>query len=147
MQVDLWHALGMGKPSFPSRSHCPINFALETFGDRWTLLVIRDLMFHGKRHFGDFLASDESVATNVLADRLKRLERHGLITRSLEKPGAKPSYALTRKGRDLLPVLLEITRWSGRYDPGTNASRALLETLERDRDGLIAALEANWKKP
>jgi DNA-binding HxlR family transcriptional regulator len=135
----------MGKSSFPSRSHCPINYALETFGDRWTLLVIRDLMFHGKRHFGDFLASDERVATNVLADRLKRLERLGLVTRSVEAQSSKPSYALTRKGRDLLPVLLEITRWSGRYDPGTNAPDALLEALERDREGLIAAVRAGWE--
>ena len=70
------------------RSNCPINFALETFGDKWTLLVIRDLMFKGKRHYGDFLASDEKISTNILADRLHKLEAKGVVSKLLAKEKA-----------------------------------------------------------
>ena len=66
------------------RSHCPINFAQEIFGDKWSLLVIRDLMFKGKKYYGEFLASDEKISTNILADRLEKLEADGLITKSID---------------------------------------------------------------
>jgi hypothetical protein len=80
MQVITATVASMAHNSDRCRSHCPINFVLETFGDKWTLLVIRDLMFHGKRHYGEFLASDEGISTNILADRLQRLERDGVIS-------------------------------------------------------------------
>jgi DNA-binding HxlR family transcriptional regulator len=120
------------------RSDCPINFVLEVFGDKWTLLVIRDLMFKGKRYYGDFLKSDEGISTNILADRLKRLEQSGIIEREADPShGARVIYRLTKKGKDLLPVMLEITAWSGKYDPETNAPKALLKALGKDRTPLM----------
>jgi len=142
------HAGGGGAEPCERRSACPINYALEIFGDKWTLLILRDLMFKGKDRYGDFQASAEGVSTNILADRLKRLEWHGLVSRSTgeSKPSqARPKYLLTRKGQDLLRVMLEITRWSGKYDPDTNADPAVLAALEQDLEGLVARIEAGWQ--
>ena len=135
----------MSQPETPCRSHCPINFALEAFGDRWTLLIIRDLMFKGKSRYSDFLSSDEQMSTNILADRLKRLERLDMVTRT-DEPGrrSRTSYALTDKGRDLLPIMLEITRWSAAHDPTTNAPRAFVRALDRDREAVEDAIRRSW---
>ncbi|HDZ08003.1 winged helix-turn-helix transcriptional regulator [Pseudohongiella sp.] len=131
--------------NFPHRSHCPINYALESFGDKWTLLIIRDLMFNDKESYGDFLASGEKISTNILADRLKRLEELGIVTKGVKESNrSRVVYSLTQKGRDLLPIMLEITRWSGKYDANTYASRSFLARLEQDRDKLIAAIRAGW---
>lgn len=119
------------------RSHCPINLAAEVFGDKWTLLVIRDLMFKGKRRYGEFLESDEAISTNLLADRLRKLEHWGLIERRQGR-----AYALTSVGLALLPVMVEITAWSARHDPLTNTPAAFLTQYEHDREALIASLAA-----
>lgn len=126
------------------RSHCPINFVLETFGDKWTLLIIRDLMFHGKQHFVEFVDSDEGISTNILADRLRRLERHGVVEKTVDPShGSKVLYGLTQKGRDLLPVMLEITLWSGKHDKATNVPSALLNEIKRDRTRAAKRVLAN----
>ena len=131
----------MAQDSDLCRSNCPINFILETFGDRWTLLVIRDLMFHGKRYYGEFLASDEGISTNILADRLQRLEQDGVIDKETDPDNrSRAIYRLTQKGRDLLPVMLEITAWSGKYDSKTNAPAPFLKALKKDRRPLIAKI-------
>ena len=131
----------MAHDSGHCRSNCPINFILETFGDRWTLLVIRDLMFHGKRHYGDFLASDEGISTNILANRLQRLELDGVIDKEIDPDNrSRAIYRLTQKGKDLLPVMLEITAWSGKYDSKTNAPAPLLSALKKNRRPLIAKI-------
>lgn len=133
----------MAHDSDSCRSNCPINFALETFGDKWTLLVIRDLMFKGKSHYGEFLDSDEGISTNILADRLQRLERNGVIERTADPDSrSRVIYRLTEKGRDLLPVMLEITAWSGRYDAKTNAPASLLRKLKKDKERVIATLQS-----
>ncbi|SDS35665.1 DNA-binding transcriptional regulator, HxlR family [Halopseudomonas sabulinigri] len=130
---------------FPCRTHCPINFALESFGDKWTLLIIRDLMFKAKQSFGDFLSSDEKISTNILADRLRRLEQLGIVSKATsEKNRSKSIYSLTQKGRDLLPIMLEITRWSGKHDPQTHAPDALLQRLEADTPSVITQITAGW---
>jgi DNA-binding HxlR family transcriptional regulator len=100
------------------RSYCPINLSLEIFGDAWTLLVLRDMMFGGKRHFRELLQSDERIASNVLADRLVRLVEHGLITRA-DDPSHKQKaiYSLTEKGIALLPVVVQIGAWGSRWVP------------------------------
>src|SRR5467141_3246711 len=100
------------------RSDCPVHFALEVFGDAWTLLIIRDLMFKDRTSYTDFLRGGEGIATNVLADRLIRLEEDGIIRRDVVS-GRAPSrrYRLTPKGMDLLPIMLEIIGWSAKYDP------------------------------
>jgi DNA-binding HxlR family transcriptional regulator len=123
------------------RSNCPINFVLEIFGDKWTLLVIRDLMFHGKRYYGEFLVSDEGISTNILAERLQRLEQGGVINKETDPDNrSRVIYRLTQKGKDLLPIMLEITAWSGKYDSKTNAPAPLLKALKNDRRPLIAKI-------
>ncbi|SDU06267.1 winged helix-turn-helix transcriptional regulator [Halopseudomonas salegens] len=131
---------------FPCRSHCPINYALESFGDKWTLLIIRDLMFKAKQSYGDFLASNEKISTNILADRLKRLEEMGIVIKSVNETNrTKMIYSLTPKGQDLLPIMLEITKWSGKYDAQTNAPKPFLDSIENDRLRLIEDIQAGWK--
>jgi DNA-binding HxlR family transcriptional regulator len=102
------------------RSICPIANALDVVGDKWTLLVVRDLMFLGKRRYSELAASPEAVPSNILADRLKRLEKSGLLVkRPYQRHPLRYEYCLTPKGNDLLPVLKEIVRWANKHIPGT----------------------------
>jgi DNA-binding HxlR family transcriptional regulator len=118
-------------PAQEHRSLCPINLALELFGDRWTLLIVRDLMFGGKRHFREFLHSDEGIASNILADRLNMLAEQGVVTRS-DDPSHKQKalYSLTEKGISLLPILAEIGIWSRAYMPVSEELGATAAALE-----------------
>ena len=104
-------------PEF-ERSSCPITNILDLLGDRWTLLVIRDL-FLGKTRYTDFFQSAEGIPSNILANRLKRLEKVGMVQKSAycQKP-LRNQYQLTQKGRDLLPILEAMERWATRYVPG-----------------------------
>jgi len=120
------------------RSDCPINFALEIFGDTWTLLIIRDLMFKGKRTYAEFAASEEQISTSVLADRLKKLVDAGVVRRS--GSGRSTRYSLEQKGADLLPVMVDMIAWSARYDPATAAPESFVSRAVEDRDGLLAEL-------
>lgn len=123
------------------RSTCPISFALEVFGDRWTLLVIRDLVFMGKKRFSEFHASTEGIATNVLSDRLQTLQDQGIIGSAKDpQDGRRVLYSLTEMGLDLIPSLVELVRWGSRHDPDTGAPKEFLERIEKDREGLIAEL-------
>src|SRR5713226_5554126 len=100
------------------RSDCPINFALEMFGDPWSLLIIRDIVYFGKKTYGEFFASEEKMATNILASRLARLEQLGILVKKCsEKDRRKEEYVLTEKGLDLIPVLVDMANWSAVYDP------------------------------
>jgi len=102
------------------RSRCPIAGALDLIGDRWTLLVLRDMLFYDKHRFSDFLESPEKISTNILAERLERLERASLIER--RRYQARPpraEYVLTPSGHDLLPVLRELIHWGKQHVPGT----------------------------
>jgi DNA-binding HxlR family transcriptional regulator len=107
----------------PPRSYCPINLGLEIFGDAWTLLVLRDVMFGGKRHFRELLHSDEGISSNILADRLKRLIDRGILTKR-DDPTHKQKaiYSLTERGIALLPVLLQVGAWSRAHLPETRRS-------------------------
>jgi DNA-binding HxlR family transcriptional regulator len=100
------------------RSHCAVNYGVELFGDRWSLLIIRDIVFAGKKTYGQFLKSEEGIATNVLASRLALLENEGILSKapSLED-GRKDVYTLTEKGLDLIPIVLNIVLWSAQHDP------------------------------
>lgn len=100
------------------RSECPISNSLEIFGDKWSLLIIRDLIFYQKSTYGDFLKSDEKIATNILASRLLALEENGIIEKR-EHPDSKAKilYRLTNKGIDLLPIIFEIHLWAEKYFP------------------------------
>jgi len=124
-------------------SGCPIDYALDLFGDRWTLLVIRDLLFVGKRHFKELMESPERIASNILTARLKKLEARGLIERSADPDNRKQViYTLTDKGRDLAPVLVELVRWSGRHDPNSPVPKAVVARFARDNEQLLADLRA-----
>ena len=98
------------------RSRCPISLSLELVGDRWTLLIIRDLVFAGKRHFREFLQSDEGISSRTLAERLQTLQDEGILTRSDDPThGLKAIYRLTDAGIDLLPVLATLGAWGSRH--------------------------------
>jgi DNA-binding HxlR family transcriptional regulator len=129
------------------RSLCPINLALEVFGDRWTLLIIRDLMFAGKRHFRELLQSDEHISSNILADRLNMLVELGLITRA-DDPTHKQKavYSLTQMGIDLLPVLAQIGIWSRRYRPVSDELAATSAELEAGGPQLWERLMADLRQ-
>jgi len=114
------------------RSGCPINAAVEAFGDRWSLLVLRDVMFGGRRHFRELLAgSQEGIASNILADRLKRLVRDGLLTRDGAGPGQRATYSLTEQAIQLVPVFAQLGAWGLRHRPTTPRLRVRAELLER----------------
>lgn len=117
------------------RSFCPINLSLEIFGDTWTLLVLRDMMFAGKRHFRELLQSDERISSNILADRLARLVEHGMLTKA-DDPSHKQKavYSLTEKAISLLPVIVQIGAWGSRWVPDAKKldarSRKFLRELQ-----------------
>jgi len=126
------------------RSYCPIHHSLEIFGDRWTLLILRDMMFGGKRHFRELLQADEQISTNILAVRLKMLVREGLLTtRDDPSHSQKVAYSLTDKAIDLLPIILQIGAWGTRWLPETQQQDpAAREYVQR----LQAQGPAGWKK-
>lgn len=120
------------------RSDCPVSYALDFFGDKWTFLIIRDLMFEGKKFYKDFSTSKEGIATNILSDRLKRLEGIGVIeSKVYEKLKTKKEYSLTQKGKDLVPVLVEIMAWSAKYDEGLNVPAGFVEKVKNSRELVI----------
>lgn len=121
------------------QSGCPISFSLDIFGDRWTLLVLRDLFINGKRRFQELRASDEKIASNILADRLRRLEADGIIVKARDpEDGRKFLYTGTDKGMALLPVLLEIAAWGAVHDPDTAAPPDFAARFFADREGVTA---------
>lgn len=128
------------------KSHCPINFALEIFGDRWTLLIIRDILFMGKRYYGDFVSSEEGISTNILADRLNLLEREGFVQKhDDEAHGSKYVYQPTQKAIDLMPMLLEMILWSAKYDPDTAAPQSTIAKMKKDKSGFLKNVVASLK--
>jgi DNA-binding HxlR family transcriptional regulator len=128
------------------KSDCPVHFALEVFGDPWTLLIVRDLMFKGRTTYTEFLRAEEGIATNILADRLVRLEADGIIEKEASGgAGRSGQYRLTPKGIDLLPIMLEIIGWSAKHDPRTAADRRFVRRLRADKEGLMVELLAELK--
>ncbi|AEF54210.1 winged helix-turn-helix transcriptional regulator [Marinomonas posidonica] len=126
------------KKNTTSRSHCPITYALDILGDKWSLLIIRDMVFKGKKYYGEFSDSGEGISTNILADRLVKLESNGLISRSQDRnKRTKVIYRLTSKGEDLLPMLLEMILWSAKYDENTEASKTIIRKAQNNRNSLI----------
>lgn len=120
------------------RSDCPISCSLDIWGDKWSLLIIRDLIFAKKCRYSDFLRSDEGIATNILATRLQVLEENGIIKKSEDPDGrSKGFYKLTSKGIDLLPVLIEIDLWSEKYYPIPEEIKELLIEVKKDKSGFI----------
>lgn len=131
---------------------CPITFALNVFGDKWSLLIIRDLLFKQKKYYSDFLTSAEKISTNILADRLTKLEAEGIISKSPDpQHNSKYIYRLTPKGQDLTPLIIEMTVWSSVYDPQPETASNIIEgapanfltRARQNRDALIADILAD----
>ena len=113
-----------------ARSGCPINAAVEAFGDGWSLLVLRDMMFSNRRHFRELLSgSEEGIASNILADRLKRLVSAGLLTRADAGPGRRAAYSLTDASIQLVPVFAQLGEWGLHHRPTTRRLRVRAELL------------------
>ncbi|GLS04290.1 hypothetical protein GCM10007860_14370 [Chitiniphilus shinanonensis] len=139
----------MKKQKKALRSHCPVNYGLEAFGDRWALLILRDIVFRGKRTYGEFLRSEEGFATNILASRLEQLLDAGILQREGdEQDGRKSRYLLTEKGLDLIPLLFEIVLWSARHDDQSEARRItrLVELIRADNRQLSAQIREKVKR-
>jgi DNA-binding HxlR family transcriptional regulator len=128
------------------RSGCPVAISLEIFGDRWSLLIIRDLMVRGLETFRDFEQSGERIATNILSDRLRKLEAAGIITAATEKRDRrKLNYRLTKKGIDLAPMLLELLIWGARHEE-TGLPSALITRLTKNRTQVLAEVRRRWRE-
>jgi DNA-binding HxlR family transcriptional regulator len=138
----------MGKAKHDSRqSGCGVAYGLDVFGDKWTLVVVREMALLGKRHFNELLACPEKMASNILADRLKRLEEEGMITkRQAPENESKFIYSLTPKGKELIPVILEVLRWGARYAPNCINPPELVRWVKKDRDGVTKAILESLKK-
>ena len=127
----------------PRRSRCPLNAALEVLGDRWSLLIIRDLMVRHARTFKDLMACPEKIASNILADRLRKLRANGLITTRPDPADArKVTYTLTEKGIGLAPVLSELVLWAARHERTGN--QPLIDALRKNKAGFITATRKQW---
>ena len=128
------------------RSGCPVSVALERFGDRWSLLIIRDMMVRGHTTFKEFLDSGEGIASNILADRLRRLTEYGIVTAELEETDARRfNYRLTKKGIDLAPVILELVLWAARHEQ-TGAPCSLIESMGANREQLLNEARRRWQE-
>src|SRR5215470_12980094 len=132
------------KKSPPNRrSGCPLNASVEMLGDRWSLLIIRDMMLLGRRTFKEFLGSYERPATNILADRLRKLEAYGIIRAERDSSDRrKLIYRLTPKGIDLAPVLTEMVLWAGRHEATEN--QALIREMLEDKKAFLARIRQRW---
>ncbi|RYC14009.1 transcriptional regulator [Ciceribacter ferrooxidans] len=133
-----------GRTRTKRRSDCPLNVSLEIFGDRWTLLIVRDLMLKGRSRFGELLEGGEGIASNILTDRLGRLEAHSLVERRRDPADARRfCYRLTQRGIDLAPVLFEMILWAAQHE-ATAAPPEEVEEMLRNRSGYLASVRQAW---
>jgi DNA-binding HxlR family transcriptional regulator len=131
------------KASVKRRSACPLNASIEMLGDRWSLLIIRDMMLRGYRNYKEFLACDEGIATNILADRLRRLVAYGILTTQPDpSDGRKLIYRLTAKGIDLAPVLTEMVLWASAHEDTGN--EALVRLMKKDKEQFLVGIRERW---
>jgi DNA-binding HxlR family transcriptional regulator len=133
------------KSSKKWRSGCPLNASVEILGDRWSILIIRDMMLRGFQTYKEFLSSYEKIATNILANRLKNLESHGIIAARRDvMDGRKVIYRLTAKGIDLAPVLTEMVLWAGGHEDTKN--EALVRLMRKDKEKFISEIREKWER-
>lgn len=129
-----------------NRSLCPLNVSLEILGDRWTLLIVRDLMLKGRKTFREFLDGGENIASNILSDRLSRLETHGLVERRRNaQDGRGYIYRLTQKGIALAPVLLEMIVWAAQHER-TAAPASEVRRMIKHREAFLEEIRTRWAK-
>jgi DNA-binding HxlR family transcriptional regulator len=135
-----------GRRKSKPRSGCPVSVSLELLGDRWSLLIIRDLMVRGFRTFREFRESGEGISTNILADRLRKLEVRGIIKAGRASTDRrKVNYRLTEKGIDLAPVLLELLIWGARHEE-TGLASARVAKMATNREAVLAEVRRRWKQ-
>lgn len=128
------------------RSNCPISCSLDIFGDKWSLLIIRDIMLRGKLSYSEFLKSEEKIATNILASRLTLLEAENILYKQVSPTNkSKFIYSLTEKGIDLLPIIIEIMDWGAKYNPDC-PRKALGKKIQQDKAAVIKAYFKKLKK-
>lgn len=129
------------------RSACPVNFAVETLGDKWSLVILRDIIFWGMHTYGEFLKADEKIATNILANRLEYLEKEGLISKSPHPVDKrKDYYSVTEKGIELVPMFIEMIAWSAKNDTWRELTDDYDATPEQERLVARAATTKNKTK-
>ena len=134
------------KPGPKRRSGCPVSISLDIFGDRWSLLIIRDLMVRGFRMFKEFEAAGEGIATNILADRLQRLKSEGIVAEETQETDRRRVYyRLTEKGIDLAPVLLDLLVWGSRHAEA-DAPCAIVEKMAANREQVLAEVRRRWEQ-
>ena len=134
-----------GKSNSKRRSGCPVSISLERIGDRWSLLIIRDLMVRGYRTFKEFQQAGEGIASNILADRLQTLEAAGIIApEAAAEDGRKVNYRLTEKGIALAPVLLELLIWGAQHE-NTAAPCAVIDNMAANREDVLAEARRRWE--
>ena len=122
---------------------CPTRYAAGIFGDKWCFLILRDVLLHGKRTYSDFLNASEGISTNILANRLSRLEAAGMLDRQIDpRKASRVCYFPTRKARDVLPALISMMVWSTQYDACTQAPASFAKAFNSDPSGTIAWYEA-----
>jgi DNA-binding HxlR family transcriptional regulator len=138
----------MGKPKDNSRqSGCSVAYCLDLFGDKWSLLIVRDMMFLSKRYFGQFLESPERIASNILADRLKKLEDAGVLSKAADPASSsRLIYELTPKGLDLMPLIFEMLLWGSKHHASNNIPKELIRRLKRDKATVLADVRAHVKR-
>lgn len=135
-----------GKVKAKHRSGCPVSISLEIFGDRWSLLIIRDLMVRGYHTFKEFQNSGENIATNILAGRLKKLEGAGIVCTEPDPSDARRvNYRLTEKGISLAPVMLELLIWGAKYEQSGPAC-GFMEEMDRNREALLSEVRRRWQE-
>jgi DNA-binding HxlR family transcriptional regulator len=122
---------------------CPVRLAAGIFGDRWTMILLRDLLFRGYRRYGQLLRNGEGISTNILADRLNRLEENGLLTREPDpENGTRVIYQPTRKAVSLIPIFVAIMEWGIETDPDCGMTREFLEFMKTRQKAITADLLA-----
>jgi len=128
-------------------SGCPVRFGMSQFGDKWSFLIIRDLMFKGRKHYHDFAEAGEGISTNVLASRLADLESNGIISK-LRDPlkGSRFIYALTQKGKELMPMMLAMMDWAEKYDAETEVPQEFIKKLRNNPGKLKQEILGNLSK-
>lgn len=137
----------MNKQNKYHNSTCPIAYSLDIIGDRWAMLIIRDIVFRGKSSFGDFVNSKEGIATNVLTVRLKRLEQQGIISKEQDtKKLSKYIYRLTDVGLNLLPLLVEMILFAGKHDKQTAVSKEFYNKIKSNKRKFISDSMKNHEK-
>ncbi len=144
MQVKISNSEKIVKQSKSKRrSECPLNASVEMLGDRWSLLIIRDMMLRGSRTFNEFLQGYEAIATNILADRLRKLVAYGILTTEPDpSDGRKLIYSLTAKGIDLAPVLTEMVLWAAAHE--NTGNQALVRQMRADKEKFVSGVRERW---